>query len=84
MLNSQPNLCCRVQAYQLDEPSPEMGLIGSGSGNIAEKRAVSPLLQHHDRQQSPVFRMVAVETLANALRSNQFRPISEKGNNDVY
>ena len=84
MLNSQPNLCCRVQAYELNESSHEMGLIGFESGNIAEERADSPLVQHNHRQPSTLFRMVGVGILANEPHSNQYRFIREKGNHDGY
>jgi hypothetical protein len=84
MLNSQPNLCCRVQAYELDEPSHELGLIGFGSSNIAKERADSPLAPHHNRQPSPALRIAVVGHLATSRHSNQYRFIHEKDNYDGY
>jgi hypothetical protein len=84
MLNSQPNLCCRVQAYELDEPSHELGLIGFGSSNIAKERADSPLAPHHNRQLSPAFWIAVVGPLATSRHSNQYQFIHENGNYDGY
>ena len=84
MLNSQPSLCCRVQAYELDEPSHEMALISFGSGNIAGERADSTLEPHPHRQLSPVFRIAAIGPLAACRPSTQYRFIREKGNYDGY
>lgn len=84
MLNSQPSLCCGIQAYELDELSHEMALISFGFGNIAEERADSPLAPHHSRQPSPVFRIAVVGPLATGGHSNQYQFIHENGNYDGY
>jgi hypothetical protein len=84
MLKSQRNLCCRVQAHELYEPSHELDWIGFESDNTAGERAGSPLEPHHRLQPSPLFRLVAVGPLANERHSIQYRPISENGNHHDY